>query len=368
MTRDIDLGFVALTDAAPLLVAQAHGLFASERLEVRLHREASWATIRDKVAAGVFHGAHMLAPMVLAARLGVGAGVTAAPLIAPIGLGANSAAIGVSATLAEAMDAARAEDGGAALAGVVAARKTQALAPLTFAVVFPFSMHNYMLRFWAAAAGVDPDRDLRIVVSPPTAIAARLASGEIDGFAVGAPWGGYCAQVCGAHLVLQSGGFWPGGPEKTLALSEAWAEAAPEAALALTRAVLRAALWADAPQNAQALTQLLAARIGAPAEVISRHLGGGENSVRFASAALPHRSHAAWQLSQMLRWGQLRPNAALAYALDGYRADFFHAAAQALDAEAPPNAPDAPLLDGPRFNPDDMAGYVAGFAISRLGS
>ena len=333
--RALDLGFIALTDAAPLIVAHARGFFEEEGLRVTLRREVSWATIRDKVAAGLYEGAHMLAPALLA--LNVGAGSEPAELIAPMSLNAHGAAVGVSRALAEEMSAHAAPLSPAALADAAAKRSVRGAPALSFAVVFPYSMHNYMLRAWIAAAGLDPDRDVRIVVAPPTAIAGRLASGEVDGFCVGAPWGDVCAQQSGARSVLEASVFWPGGPDKVLGLSAAWARREPEAALALTRAVLRAALWADAPENTAPLARLLSAaeHVGAPAERIAQKLGVGESQIWFARAAAPWTPHACWMLSQMLRWRQLDASADFSRALTAYRRELFDAAAHEIGLPLP---------------------------------
>jgi ABC-type nitrate/sulfonate/bicarbonate transport system substrate-binding protein len=336
----LDLGFIALTDAAPLIVAKAHGLFEAEDLDVTLHREASWATIRDKVAAGVFQGAHMLAPMAIATSMGIGS--ERAPLTVPMSLNAHGAAIGVSATLAAEM--AEADPAGPlsgnALAGAVAARRARGKPAISFAVVFPYSMHNYMLRFWVAAAGIDPDDDIRIVVAPPTAIAARLKSGEIDGFCVGAPWGALCEAESSARIALHAADFWPGGPDKVLGVSTTWANREPAQMLALMRALIRAALWADDEANDAELAALLARPewLNAPEALIAQRLGpGAPSSLRFARHATlyPWRSQAAWIVSQMIRWGQAPADTDLDAAIACYRPDLFRQASAAVGLDAP---------------------------------
>lgn len=363
---DIDLGFVALTDAAPLIVAKAHGHFESEGLRVELHREVSWATIRDKVSAGLHQGAHMLAPLALSTRLGIGA--DPAELIVPLALNAHGAAVGVSASLARALAGTSVAERGAALAQVCAARRATKQTPPIFAIVFPYSMHNYMLRYWAAHAGLDPDRDLRIVVVAPTSVAQRLRDGEIDGFAVGAPWADVSLNESGGEIVLESGAFWPGGPDKVLALSQRWAQRKPEAAAALVRATLRAALWCDAPENATALSIILAEHLGEPAATIARRLGQtGAGALRFARAAFPSKSHAAWLLSQMLRWGQIDARVDLALGLEVYRPDLYRAAASTIGIKAPvaDSQIETQFADGARFDPGEIAGFAARFAITR---
>jgi NitT/TauT family transport system ATP-binding protein/nitrate/nitrite transport system substrate-binding protein len=167
MRPALDLGFVALVNAAPLIVAKARGEFETEGLDVSLRREVSWATIRDKVAAGVHQGGHMLAPLAIATS--VGAGAEPAALIAPMSLNAHGSSSGVSAALASAMRQLTAKGLGTA----VAARRVAGRPAISFAVAFSYSAHNYMLRFWAASAGMDPDRDIRITVAAPATIAAR---------------------------------------------------------------------------------------------------------------------------------------------------------------------------------------------------
>ncbi len=392
MNPALDLGFIALTDAAPLIVAKTHGLFAKEGLDVRLHREVSWATIRDKVAAGVFQGAHMLAPMAIATNLGVGS--EAAQVVVPMSLNAHGAGIGVSATLAEEM--AQAVPGAPlsakALAGAVAERRKTGKPAISFAVVYPYSMHNYMLRFWAAEAGVDPDDDIRLVVAPPTAIAARLKSGEIDGFCVGAPWGALCEAESGAKVALHAADFWPGGPDKVLGVSGAWADREPAQMLALMRAVMRGARWADDAANAKDLAAVLAQPewLSASEGLIAQRLApNAPQSLRFAkhAALYPWRSHSAWIASQMIRWGQAPADMDMGAAVACYRPDLFRAAA----ADAGLNAPVADskiegahdtawsldgrvspiemtadrLLGGAEFEPGRIREYAASFEISR---
>ncbi len=387
MSRDLDLGFIALTDSAPLVVARERGLFADEGLNVTLRREVSWATIRDKVVTGLYQGAHMLAPMLLAESL------AADTLIAPASLNAHGASVGVSRALADAM-AAQTPDhplSAGALAAVIAQRRQSGAPDLSFAVVFPHSMHNYILRYWLASAGIDPDHDIRVVIAAPTAVAARLKSGEIDGFCVGAPWPGLCEAESGARITIESGTFWPGGPDKVLGLSKPWAGREPETALALTRAVLRASLWADMPENRQALAEMLAqpAFIAAPAELIARNLGAGANALRFSryATSFPWRSHAAWIVSQMVRWGQIDPATDLERALKAYRPEIFRAAAEAVGIPAPladekiegahtaewaVAGTSGPILmardsffEGAPFEAKSVLEYAASFAISR---
>ena len=340
MKHALDIGFVALTDAAPLIVARERGFFAEEGLDVSLRREVSWATIRDKVAAGVYQGAHMLAPMAIATSCGIGS--EPAGVVVPLSLNANSAALGVSARLSESMAAADPVNprSPAAFASAVARHRAPRGPAVSFGVVFPYSLHNYMLRNWAVAAGLDPDRDMRIVIAPPTSIAARLRAGEIDGFCVGAPWSAVCEAKAGASIVLTAAELRIGAPDKVLGLSQTWADAEPEAAIAFTRAVIRAGLWADASENSDELAALLSRpnHVDAPKELIARGLGTAPASIAFArnATAFPWRSDALWIVDQMRTWGQFPANADSSAAIGCYRPDMFREAASALGVSAPP--------------------------------
>lgn len=339
MKHALDIGFVALTDAAPLIVARERGFFAEEGLDVSLRREVSWATIRDRVAAGVYQGAHMLAPMAIATSCGIGS--EPAGILVPISLNANAAALGVSARLAEGMAAADPDNprSPAAFAGAVARHRAPRGPAVSFGVVFPYALHNYMLRNWAVAAGLDPDRDMRVVIAPPTSIAARLRAGEIDGFCVGAPWSAFCEAEASASIVLTAAEFRTGAPDKVLGLSQQWADAEQEAAVAVTRAVIRAGLWADEPKNAEELAALLsrAIHVNAPKELIARNLGARSESIAFArdATAFPWRSDALWIVDQMRKWGQFPENADTGTATACYRPDLFRQAASALGVSAP---------------------------------
>src|SRR5262245_42420560 len=180
------IGFIPLADAAALIVAADKGFIASEGLDFELVREVSWSNVRDNDAA------HLLAPVAIASSLGIGH--VKVPIVAPFGLGLNGNAITVSPALYAAIAAAAEGNvvdpmaSARALARVVARRRARGEEPLTFGMTFPFSTHNYHLRFWMAAGGVDPDEDVRLVVLPPPYMVESLASGHVDGFCVGAPW------------------------------------------------------------------------------------------------------------------------------------------------------------------------------------
>jgi len=376
-TQSVSLGYVPLTDCALLAVAKGRGLFEAEGLDVRLSREASWANIRDKVVSGVLDGAHMLAPMALACALG--ADGPAAGMIAPMAMNVNGSSLGVSTALAVQMAAL--ESGAApevprtagTLKRLIDKRRVAGERPLTFAVVFPFSIHNYMLRYWLASAGVDPDRDVRITVVPPPRIAARTMAGEIDGFCVGAPWGGLIEGSGAGAMLLHGAQFWPGAPDKVLGVTSAWAERHPQALQAVMRAMIKAAAWADDPANETALAVLLERPeyVDAPRTALGRALSkSNPYGLRFQAgdAGYPRQAHALWLLSQMRRWGQIAEAPGQeAAAMAVYRPDLYRQAAAAVGAPPPrediDTAPLPPLFDGGVFDPSQVDGYVDGFEI-----
>jgi ABC-type nitrate/sulfonate/bicarbonate transport system substrate-binding protein len=319
--NNVRLGYIPLTDCLPLVVAQEQGFFAEQGLTVELCCEASWANIRDKLIVGHLDGAQALAPMLLAAT--VGAGGLRKPMLTAFSLGLNGNAITVSNRLFAALSA-KAEgdsalDAARALAAVVRARREGGQEPLVLATVFPFSSHNYLLRYWLSAGGVDPDRDVKLVALPPAQMVDNLRLEHIDGFCVGEPWNS-CAAAMGLGRCLVAGyEIWQNAPEKVFGVTEQWHEQHPNTHAALLRALDRAGAWADA--NIGAALQLLdrGHYLDVPLEWLAQPLTGAlrvglDQSLRGPEqfhvfhrfqANFPWRSQARWILQQMLRWRQL---------------------------------------------------------------
>ncbi|WP_312166034.1 CmpA/NrtA family ABC transporter substrate-binding protein [Phenylobacterium sp.] len=319
MSEVLRLGFVPLTDSAPLVVARERGFFEAQGLQVELSREVSWATIRDKVAVGALDGAHMLAPLALAATLGVGSEPTA--MVAPVALNLNGAAVTLSARLSAATGE------GQALAKLIARRRKEGASPLTFAVVYPYSVHNYLLRDWLAAAGVDPDRDIRLTVAAPSRMAGLLADGVIEGFCAGEPWNSVAVSSGAGRVAVRASQLWGRAPDKVLGVTQDWAEANGEALAGLVRALIGAAAWCDAPEHRAELAGLLAGRqyVDAPRAAIAASL----DDVIFHrdGANAPRPAQAAWLLGQMARWGQVAADAETSgVAAQVYRLDLYEAA------------------------------------------
>lgn len=323
----LTLGFVPLTDCVPLVVGVEKGFFARQGLDVTLSREPSWSNIRDKLMVGLLDGAHMLTGLILAMTAGVGTFPT--PTRTAHSLGLNGNAITLSTELYDSMvtadPAAMAERPltARALRGVIAANRDAGLPPLTFGVVFSVANHAYQLRYWLASAGIDPDRDVRLVTVPPPRMVASLKAGEIVGFCVGEPWNSLAIAEGVGRVAIAGYDFWNNGGEKVLGVLASWADAHPNTHRALVRALIEAQAWLDKPVNRVEAAAILAEPryLGLPQAVVERSLTGsfvygpGEAPVAMVdfhafhryAATFPWRSHALWLLSQMVRWGQLDP-------------------------------------------------------------
>ena len=381
------IGYIPLVDAAALLVAVDRGFAAAEGLTVELVREVSWSNVRDKLNIGLFDAAHLLSPMAIASSLGIGH--VRVPIIAPFNLGINGNAITVSPRLHAALsdladgDLSDLKVSSRALARVVAERKTRGADPLTFGMTFPFSHHNYQLRFWMAAGGIDPDEDVRLVVLPPPYMVESLASGHVDGFCVGAPWNSVAVDA-GVGRILHFGcEIMARVSEKVLAVRENWSNDNPSALAALIRALARAAEFVDAVDNRPVVANVVAYRLGVAADLVVRTLNGAlkiapDGATRATGrylmigrpgASRPDPVQAAWAYAQMARWGQ----APLSEEMSGlaqsvFRADLYDAA---LGGTQPPL--DSEPRDGigafvgPDFDPRDIAGYLAAWRVKRPG-
>jgi len=380
------VGFIPLLDCAPLAVAAEKGFASEEGLDLRLVRETSWANIRDRVVVGHFDAAHMLGPMAIASTLGIGH--IKVPMAAPLSLGLGGNAITVSLRVWDAMLAEGAVVGGDpralanALRRVVHARDGAHKSQLTFAMVYPFSAHNYELRYWLAAAGIDPDRDVRLVVIPPPLLVDAMREGQIDGFCVGEPWNSVAVAVGVGCIVVPTTAIWRLSPEKVLGCRLEWMQRHPDRLQALVRALHRAAQWCEDPANHQELARLLAEPryVGTPADILLRGLS---NRLRLypagelqhlpdfyvpasRAATFPWVSHALWFYSQMVRWNQVAfDESHVAQVRATYRPDVYRLALAGFDAVPTQDskiecAPEG-FFDGRRFDPDDLTSYLRTF-------
>ncbi|MBK8082494.1 MAG: ABC transporter substrate-binding protein [Devosia sp.] len=400
MPADLDpviAGFLPLMDSVLLVLAAEKGFAREEGIDLVLVRETSWANIRDRVAVGHFDVAHMLAPMPLAAALGLSP--FSVPLLAPMALGLGGNAVTVSTALWGELEAAGAPADadavgvGAALSRVVRASRRR----LRFGVVHPFSGHNYELRYWLAACGIDPDRDVEIGVLPPALQPEALRAGTIDGYCVGEPWNSLAVERGSGRIATLKSAIWRSSPEKVLGLTESWAMANPALLARLLRAIHRAAAWLRGPEAILEAATLMAEPryLDLPAALLARGLSGHlvldpRSRLDTADFFLPEQraatfpwiSHALWFYSQMVRWGHVEhspDNARRAAAT--FRPDLYRAALAPLVTNLPTaNAkvegalasatlvtgtrgplslgPDG-FFDGRIFDPDQIEAYIA---------
>src|SRR5262245_6839722 len=273
-------GFIPLVDAAVLIAAADRGFAAAEGIDLELVREVSWSNIRDKLNLGHFEAAHLLAPLAIAESLGLD--YAKVPLLAPIVLSHNGNSILLGNDTYFAMTSLAEGDlddpavTGAALKKLIAVRAPRSEEKICFGMTFPFSSHNYLLRFWMAASGIDPDEDVRLVVLPPPYMVDSLKSGHVHGFCVGAPWGGVGVEAGIGRIIHLGTDILATCPEKVLAVRAKWAEENGEILNGLTRAAIRATAWCANPENRAELTHLLAApgRLNVSPDLIVRALQG----------------------------------------------------------------------------------------------
>ena len=361
----IRAAFMPLLDASILIAGREAGFAESEGLDLRLVRETSWANVRDRMAIGHFDAAHMLAPMPIAANLGLTP--FAMNMIVPMALGLGGNAITVSTSLFS--DAAfpltpdKPGLAGEALKRLIEERSQSGLRKLRFGVVHPHSAHNFELRYWMAASGIAPDSDVEIVILPPPYMADALEQGDLDGFCVGEPWNTLAVTRGTGRIVTTKQAIWSNSPEKVLGLSEAWAGSHPEELARLLRALSRSAEWCGVESNRKDLAAILSSPsyLGLDAALLEASLAGEARFRSFEKAAtFPWQSHALWFYSQMVRWGQVGHSAANAeLGAIPYRPDIYRAIIGAAGGLVPgANAKVEGMLSAP-----DLAGASGGALV-----
>ena len=300
--RVLRLGFMPLIDCAPLVVAVRLQLDRQYGLQLQLHRQASWAAIRDKLLSGELDAAHALTGLVHGVQSGIG-GVQA-DLSILLTLNRNGQGIVLSHPLAQALSA------GQSLAEAFADLRR----PPILAQTFPTGTHAMWLYYWLAAQGVSPLQAIRSVAMPPPQMADALARGELDGYCAGEPWAQQAETLQVGRRVVTSAEIWPDHPEKVLACRRDFAALEPETAVALTATMLEACRWLDEPDNRKQAAAWLAEAdvIGLPVEQIAACLsandasGGHRLSFHDGGAVnFPYLSDGLWFLSQFRRWGWL---------------------------------------------------------------
>ncbi len=387
MNSPLRIGYIPLIDATALIVAVDCGFTAAEGLAIDLVREVSWSNVRDKLNLGLFDAAHLLSPVAIASSLGIGH--VRVPIIAAFNLGLNGNAITVSPRLYADLSALAAGDlsdpkvSARSLARLVAERKSRGADPLTFGMTFPFSHHNYQLRFWMAAGGVDPDEDVRLVVLPPPYMVESLTSGHVDGFCVGAPWNSLAVDLGVGHILHFGCEIQSRVTEKVFAVREQWANEHPDTLAALVRALSAAAEFSENQDNLDTVSKAVVRRVGVEPELVVRALTGHlkvapEGLVRTDprymmisqnGADRPNPTQAAWVYAQIVRWGQApMSEESLITAQAVFRPDLYDAAVGKAPAAGPSEPSDGiGAFAGPAFDPANIAGYLTAWRIRNPG-
>jgi len=252
----ISLGYLRLTDSAPLIMARELGLYDKYGLEVTLQREVSWANIRDRVAIGDLDAAQMLAPLPLATSLGLGG--MRADVITGLALSLNGNAITLGQPLSAEITARASGTGAADTASALAEYLKGSERPVTLAAAHTFSCHILLLRHWLRSGGIDPQRDVNIIVLPPEQMVDSLSRGVIDGFCVGEPWNSIAVQYGVGSVQATSYDIWNNGPEKVLGVTEHWHQLHPGTHLRLRLALMEACTWLAEPRNREKAAEVLA--------------------------------------------------------------------------------------------------------------
>lgn len=388
-TTRVVLGYIALTDAAPLIVAKEKGIFAKYGLpDAEVVKQASWGTTRDNLVLGSegngIDGAHILTPMPYLISEGK---VTQNNQKVPMAILARLNLDGQGISVANAYADTKVGLDSGALKDAFAAKKA-AGTPAKAAMTFPGGTHDLWLRYWLAAGGIDPDKDVETIVVPPPQMVANMKVGTQDCFCVGEPWNAQLVNQKIGFSALTTGELWNNHPEKSLGMRASWVEKNPNAAKAVLMAVMEAQMWADKMENREELATIVGQRawFNVPPKDIAPRLmgkfdyGNGrvvENSPHFMKfwqdhTSYPFQSHDTWFLTEDIRWGKFDPNTDIkALVAQVNREDLWREAAQALgvaaaDIPASKSRGTETFFDGKVFDPENPTAYLASLDIKRI--
>jgi nitrate/nitrite transport system substrate-binding protein len=384
------LGFIALSDAGPLFVAKDKGLFAKYGMpDVDVQKQASWGTTRDNLVLGSegngIDGAHILTPMpylISAGKVTQNSQPTPMYILARLNLDAQS--ISVAKEYADLKLGVDATPFKAALDKKKAAGKS-----IKAAMTFPGGTHDLWIRYWLAAGGIDPDKDIETIVVPPPQMVANMKVGTMDCFCVGEPWNLQLIHQDIGYTAVTTGEIWNKHPEKSLGMRAAWVDKYPKAAKALLMAVMEAQQWADKAENKAELAAIMGKRqwMNCPVEDILERTSGKydygipgkvvESSPHIMKywrdhASYPFQSHDLWFLTEDIRWGKYEAGYdAKALIAKVNREDLWKDAAKELgvdasDIPASTSRGKETFFDGKVFDPEDPAAYLKSLAIKRV--
>ena len=387
-TKTAKLGYIALTDSAPLIIAKVKGMFAKYGMpDIAVIKQASWGGVRDNLelgsGGGGIDGAHILTPMPYFLTLGtITKGKRPVPMSILARLNTNGQGISVEAEYLNV----RADLGAAKMKPIIAKRKA-AGTKIVMANTFPGGTHDLWLRYWLAASGINPDVDVSLITIPPPQMVANMKAKTMEAFCVGEPWNDQLVAQKIGYTAVSTGQLWMDHPEKSFAMRADWIAANPNAARALTAAVIEAQIWCDNPANLTEMVAILSSRdwLKVPATDIQDRLAGnfvmGDGRVyknapfkmKFWAnhASYPYRSHDLWFLTENQRWGQLPVGLNTTKAIAAVnREDIWRQAAvmAKVPAGAVPKSTSRGIekfFDGKVFNPANPAAYLASLSLKK---
>jgi len=383
------LGFIALTDAAPLIIAKEKGLFNKYGMtDVQVVKQASWAVTRDNLVLGSggggIDGAHILTPMPYFISLGTITQGNKVPMYILARLNTNGQGISLANTYKDlkiGVDSSPLKD---AFSKAKSSGKD-----LKAAVTFPGGTHDLWMRYWLAAGGINPDQDISTIVVPPPQMVQNVKVGNMETFCVGEPWPAQTVSQGIGYTALTTGELWKDHPEKALAMRADWVDKNPKAAKAILMAVQEAQQWCAKAENKEEMANLVAQRewLKVPVkDILGRFQGTydyGDGRVEDYSnslvmkfwrdnASYPYKSHDTWFMTENIRWGYIPADTDVKKIVDAVnREDLWRAAAKTLgvaDAEIPksPSRGVETFFDGVKFDPEDPQAYLKSLKIKKV--
>ena len=380
------LGFIALTDSAPLIIAKEKGLFAKHGMpDVKVTKQTSWAVTRDNLELGGdkggIDGAHILSPMPLLLAAGkITKSKQPLPMYTLARLNTQGQGISASKELLDEKPTINNKEG--------LAKATKGLGrKLKAAVTFPGGTHDLWMRYWLAGNGIDPNKDADLVVIPPPQMVANMQTGTMDVFCVGEPWNQRLVNKKLGYTATQTGEIWNKHPEKSFSMRADWVDKHPKAAKALLMAVQEAQIWCQDPANLDEMCEIIAQDKYIKANVadIKPRLAGNVNygdgrevtnspyKMLFwdDNASFPFKSHDAWFVTEDMRWGYLPASTDINALVDKVnRADLWKEAATAIgrakDIPASDSRGKETFFDGVVFDPANPKAYLDGLKIKAL--
>jgi nitrate/nitrite transport system substrate-binding protein len=375
-TIDMKFGIIALTDCSPIVIAHEKGFFRKHGINSTVNKLANWAAIRDALTNGDIQATHMLFGMPIASTMGL-LGSPRVPMIIPWVLNRNGQSITLKAALRG-----QVRDDARALKPLVDAAR-DAGNPMTFAMTFPPGTHAMWTRYWLASGGINPDKDIRLIVIPPAQMVANMRINQMDGYCVGEPWNARAIADNIGYTALNTQDIWRDHPEKVCAFTKEFADANPRAVKGVLKALHEASVWLDVMSNRPEQAEIVSrpTYINCPAELILPRMQGhydfGDGRTRedpnymiFSqrNCNYPQRKHAIWWLTQFRRWGMVEgaPDYE-AITNQVIRADIYEEAMRELGVShgGPSMAPET-LIDNITFDPTKPEEYARGFAVNNL--